>query len=157
MREFDRHKFICLAAGMLVVMAALFWAYRSSNTPEPTRHTYLLKADGVAQAMVTAKRSGLRSRRNPSHLEYKSAAGAVNVYVVRCAAGYRAKDQEFIDKLTDEFAAGQPPKDFVARSSGNRGRINLGGSWKRHHEASYLVLIRSANESEVTLVVHYGP
>ena len=157
MPEFGRHKIIWLAAGMMVVMAAIFWMYRSSNTPEPTRHTYLIKAGGVAQAIVTPKRSGIRSRRNPHHLEYESAAGAVNVYVVRCTVGYRAEDREHINKLTDEFAAGQAPKDFVAKSSGDRGRINLGGAWQRHHEASYLVLIRSANESEVTLVVHYGP
>ena len=57
--------------------------------------------------------------------------------------------------LTDELAAGQAPRDFVARSSGERGRINLGGSWQRHHEAHYVVLIRSAKECEVTLVIHY--
>jgi hypothetical protein len=157
MREFGRREFILLAAGMIVVMAAVFWMYRSANTPEPTRHTYLIKPDGVARAMVAPKRSGIRSQRNPHHLEYESAAGAVNVYVVRGTAGSRAKDRELIDKLTNEFAAGHAPKDFVAKSSGVRGRINLGGSWKRHHEAYYLVLIRSANESEVTLVVHYGP
>jgi len=157
MREFRRREFILLAAGMMVVMAAIFWMYRSSNTPEPTRHTYLIKADGVTHAIVTPRRSGIRSRRNPHHLKYEPAAGAVNVYVVRCTVGYRAEEREYINKLTDEFAAGQAPQDVVAKSSGHRGRLDLGGSWRRHHEASYLVLIRSANESEVTVVVHYGP
>jgi hypothetical protein len=156
MREFAHLKVIGLAASMMMVMAAMFWMYRNGNTPEPTRHTYLLEADGVARAMVTPKRAGIRSRRNPSHLEYQSAAGAVNVYVVRYA-GSRAQEREQFEKLADEFAAGQFPKDFVAKSSGDRGRINLGGRWKRHHEAYYMVLIRSANESEVKLVVHYAP
>jgi hypothetical protein len=157
MREFEHQKFVWLAAGVLAGMAALFWMYHSSNTPEPTRSTHRIEAGGVAQAMATPKRSGIRSRRNPRYLEYESAGGEVSVYVVRGTFGYRAADREQMQKLTDDFAAGQAPQEYVARSRGSRGRINLGGGWQRHHEASYLVLIRSANESEVTLVVHYGP
>ena len=146
-----------LAAGVMVAMAAAFWMYHRSNTPEPTRHTFRIKADGVERVMASPKRAGIRSRRNPHHLEYESAGGAVDVYVVRGNVGYRAADRERVDKLTDAFAAGQAPPDVFAKSSGERGRIHLGGAWLRHHEASYLVFIRSANESEVTVVVHYGP
>jgi hypothetical protein len=157
MREFDHRGFIVVAAGVMVVMAAAFWMYRSANTPEPTRHAFQIKAGDVTRVIVSPKRSGIRSQRNPHHLEYESAGGAVNVYVVRGNIGYRAVDRERVDKLTDELAAGQAPQDVFAKSSGERGRIHLGGAWLRHHEAYYLVFIRSENESEVTVVVHYGP
>src|SRR5687768_5423887 len=104
MREFGRQEFIGLAAVVMVLMAAMFWMYRSSNTPEPTRNTYLIKAGGVAPALVTPKSSGLRSRRNPGHLQYESTAGAVSVYVVRSTIAYRAEQWDSINKLTDEFA-----------------------------------------------------
>lgn len=70
--------------------------------------------------------------------------------------GYRAEDRERIDKVTAEFAAGRELKDVVAKASGDREQIDLKEWWQASGQANYLVFVRSANETEVTLVVHYG-
>jgi hypothetical protein len=161
MPRFGRRKIIWFAVGIIiVVIVAVCWSVYS-NTPSPERTTHRIAARGFEQVIVSSKRSGVRTHRPPYRLEFESSAGAVDVYVVPVSLGYRAEDREHIRKVTDEFAAGQVPKDVVAKSSGDRGQIKLRGwwqgLWERNRLASYLVLIRSANESEVTLVVHYGP
>jgi hypothetical protein len=156
MPRFDRRTIIWFVLGIMVVMAAGYWtAY--GKAPPPQRTTHRIEAGGFERVIVSSKRSGVRSHRPPYRLEFESSAGAVDVYVAPVSLGYRAEDWEHIRKATDEFAAGQVPKDVVAKSSGDRGQIKLAGEWQRNSLASYLVLIRCANQSEVTLVVHYGP
>jgi hypothetical protein len=90
-------------------------------------------------------------------LEFASSAGAVDVYVVPCTIGYRKAEWDYVNKVTDEFAAGRVPIDVAAQASGVSGRIELKGLWKREGRPTYMVLVRSVNETEVKIVVHYGP
>ena len=163
MNRFGRRELIFLAVcGVAFVIVGGYWTMHR-NTPEPATSTHQIAAGGFEQVIVGNKRSGIRGTgRPPYRLEFKSSGGPVDVYVTPVTLGYRAKYQEHIDKLTDEFAAGQAPEDIVAKSSGNRGKIVLRSWWQGWFErtkpgAAYLVLIRSKTDSEVTLVVHYGP
>jgi hypothetical protein len=159
MPRLGRRQIVGFAVGIVVVIVAVCWRWYAT-TPQPERSTHRIAAAGFKPVIVSSKRSGVYrpSHRPPRRLEFESSAGAVDVYVVPVSLGYRAADREQIDKLTDEFAAGQVPEDVIAKSSGDRGQIKLREWWQQRNSlASYLVLIRSANESEVTLVVHYGP
>ena len=163
MERLGRRELIFLAVcGVAFVIVGGSWSMYS-NTPEPATSTHRIAAGGFEQVIVGIKRSGVRgSRRPPYRLEFKSSNGPVDVYVTPVTLGYRAKYQEHIDKLTDDFAAGQAPEDLAGKSSGKRGKIILRQWWQGWFQrtkpgAAHLVLIRSKTESEVTLVVHYGP
>jgi hypothetical protein len=161
MDRFGRRKVLWLMAGLTLVGAAIAAGYFRwwVRTPQPEASTHQIAAGGFARALVTSKSTGIRGRshRPPHHLEFASSAGAVDVCVVPCTIGYRAEQWDYVNKVTDEFASGRVPQDVAAQASGNRGRIELKDLWRRDGRASYAVLVRSANESEVTLVVHYGP
>lgn len=163
MDRIGRRELIFLAVcGVVFVIVGGYWSM-VSNTPEPATTTHQIAPGGFEQVIVGNKRSGIRGRgRPPYRLEFKSSGGPVDVYVTPVKLGYRAEYQERIDKLTEEFAAGQAPEDIVGKSSGKRGTITLRQWWQGWFErtkpgAAYLVLIRSENESEVTIIVHYGP
>jgi hypothetical protein len=140
-------------------MTAAGYFHWRARTPQPATSTHRIAAGGYARALVTGNRaSGTRgSHRPPHHLQFASSAGAVDVYVVPCTIGYRKEEWDYINNLTEEFAADRVPAGVAARASGDRGRIDLRGLGRREGRASYVVLMRSAYASEVTLVVHYGP
>ena len=162
MDDFGHRKSTWLMMGLTLTGAMFAVGYFNwrARTPPPEATTHQIAAGGFARALVSGKRSsgaGRGSYRPPHHLEFASSAGAVDVSVVPCTIGYRADQWARIDEVTDEFAAGRVPQDVAAQATGNRGRIDLKDLWRREGRPSWVVLIRSAQESEVTLVVHYGP
>ncbi|MFH0792691.1 MAG: hypothetical protein V2A74_01520 [bacterium] len=130
------------------------------NQPVPQTHSYLISAGGVSRAIIqqeyahspTGKYSPPRL---PHHLDFKAGRGTVDVYVVRFPSGGAVQQVNAMLNLTEELKAGRPPKEFVARGSGESGRIDL--NWWPYGTTKYLVMIHAERESEVTLVVHYGP
>jgi len=132
------------------------------NPPQPARHSYLIAAGGVSRAIVGHKEApqGQPGRFSPPyrphHVEFTSSAGPVEVYMVRFDAGDPQAQVDNMTRLTTGLQAGQPPQNPLASGSGREGRIDLPGWWP-FGWTQYLVLIRSRNESEVQLVVHYGP
>jgi hypothetical protein len=156
MLTFSRRIVIGSVVGFLVILVVCFWRIYS-NAPPSQQSTHRIAAGGSERVIISSKRSGVRRRRPPYSVEFQSSVGAVDVYVVPVSLGYRAQDWEHINTVTAEFAAGQVPKDVVAKESGARGQIKLRDWWESKKTPSYLVLIRSANQTEVTVVVHYGP
>lgn len=93
--------------------------------------------------------------RLPHHVEFEAGGGAASVYVVPLPSGTPRAQVETMTRLTEQLASGQTPESVEGEASGKRGRIDL--NWWPYGSSKYLALVRCENESEVTLVVHYGP
>lgn len=131
-----------------------------SKTPPPTSSTHRLAAGGHMRHPLhfsTVRTEHWHGRRAdtdhypPHHLDFTSSGGPVEVCVVpNPHAPVR------LNKATEDFAAGRVPEEVIGQASGDRGRIYLKDPWRRGNVASYAVFVRSATDTEVTLVVHYG-
>lgn len=133
------------------------------SAPPPNPHNWSVAPGGVARAIVQEKdkpsrnrgsRGGLRRSHLPHHIDFEATGGAA-VYVVRYPTGGPRRQIEEMTRLTDQLRAGQPPTNVVAQGTGDRGRISV--NWWPYGQAKYLVLVRCEQQSEVTLLVHYGP
>jgi hypothetical protein len=133
------------------------------NAPPPNPHNWAIAPGGVARAIVQEKknparnrgrRGGLRPSYLPHHIDFEATGGAA-VYLVPYPTGGSRKAVEEMTRLTDQLRAGQPPAHAVAQGSGTRGRISI--NWRPYGQAKYLVLVRCEQQSEVSLLVHYGP
>ena len=156
-------KSLLIVAGLLGLffIFSVFVAPRI-NPPGPTVHTSLIFAGGVSRTIVGSKEPKVGRPGTfvppyqPHHIDFASSNGPVDVYVVPFSdADVKAKVDEML-RLTEQLQAGQPPEEYLAKGSGNQGRIDLAGWWP-FGWAKSLVLIHSQNKSEVRLVVHYGP
>jgi len=161
MRAIQDRKSTLIVGGLFVLAAIVFLFFiPRMNPPKPQTHSYLISPGGVSRAIVQHKRAQTQTGRYsppylPHHLEFESAGGAVDVYVVRFPSGSAREQVEAMTRLTEQLTAGQPPEDIVATDSGERGRIDL--NWWPYGRTIYLVLVRAERESEVTMVVHYSP
>ena len=162
MRAIRNQKFWWII-GILAAILFLFVIPRV-DPPPPQVDSYFISAGGVSRATIQEKSkqrtSRLRSRGFgrtflPHHLEFKSTGGSVDVYVVRFPSGSPREQVDEMTRLTEDLKKGRPPKRAVAKGSGDSGRIDL-HSWGSGG-VMYLVLVRSENDSDVTLVTHYGP
>ncbi len=153
--------------GIVAVLLALFFIFSvfvvpRINPPRPTIHSSLVPAGGVSRAIVrsqspkTSRPGTFVPPYQPHHIDFTSSNGPVDVYFVRFSGdGPQAEVDEML-RLTQQLEAGQPPQEFLAKGSGQQGRIELAGWWP-FGWANSLVLVRSQQESEVQLVIHYGP
>jgi hypothetical protein len=161
MYRLDRNKSALAALAFVAFFAFVFLiVVPCVNPPQPRRHGFYIFAGGVSRAIVKDKTRRSRSwyshagklPRLPHHIDFESSAGDIEVYVVPYPSGDVRAAVEEMQTLTEQLKAGQPPPRVYARGSGQTGRIML------HHFpygwVRYLVLVRSANQSEVSLVVH---
>lgn len=153
-----------MVAGIFVVAAIVFLlVIPRVSSPKPQRHSFLIAPGGVSRAVVQQKTPAAPNSRPgsfmlprlPHHVNFEATGGPVDVYLVRYPSGTPREQVDEMTRLTEQLAAGQPPQRVAAKGSGRRGRIDL-HSWP-YGTSKYLALVRSENESEVTLVVHYGP
>lgn len=156
-------KSLLIVAGLLGLffIFSVFVAPRV-NPPQPTIHSSLISAGGVSRLIMGSKdpqagRPGtFVPPHQPHHIDFTSSNGPIDVYVVPFSTADPEAGVDEMQRLTDQLQSGQPPEECLAKGSGNRGRIDLAGWWP-FGWAKSLVLIHSQNESEVQLVVHYGP
>lgn len=160
MRLLKNRRVLWTAGIMLLVVFSLLLLPRI-NPPAPDRHTYLIFPGRVSRAFVDekfrrsgARRGGLSFPCLPHHLEFES-TGTIDVYVVRVPSGSAKERIDEMTRLTEQLLDGRPPEAIVAKARGRRGRIDL--HWWPYGVVSYLVLVRSEEQSEVEMVVHYGP
>jgi len=145
----------------LFFMFSVFVAPRL-NPPPSTTHSFLIDAGGVARAIVGSKDPGVSRPgtfvppHQPDHINFASANGPVDVYIVRYSTDNLEAELERLTRLTQQLKAGKPLDEYLAKGSGQQGRIDLAGWWP-FGWAKSVVLIHSQNESEVQVVVHYGP
>lgn len=157
----SRHKKTLLYSGGGILLLAYFlFIHPRMRVPPSRTHSYLIFAGNVSRALVVDSRTESRTGkpslpRLPHHLEFTSSNGPVDVYVLDFSdLDPHAQVSAMLDQ-TKELIAGHPPQEFVAKGSGNSGRIDL--HWWPYGRAKYIVLIHSAQQSEVVLKVHYGP
>ena len=157
----SRHKKSLLYTGGGILLLAWFVLIHPRVRVPPSRtHNYLIFAGSVSRALVvdsrTATQAGKPSLpRLPHHLEFTSSNGPVEVYVLDLShLDPRAQVSEMLNQ-TNELIAGHPPQKFLAKGSGDSGRIDL--HWWPYGTAKYVALIHSPQQSEVVLEVHYGP
>jgi len=164
MRAITNRKSFSIVAGLLVAYAIfLVFVAPRVNPPKPRRHTSFLSAGGVSREIVGSEDAKITNTGKgsfsppflPHHLEFDSVGGAVDVYVVNLPSGDAREFVDVMTRLTEQLKAGQPPENFFAKGAGHHGRIDL--NWWPYGYTKYLVLLRAERESEVTLVVHYGP
>jgi len=158
-----KHKASVLAGVAIAVVAgvAYYVVLPRTNAPPPDVHNYMIFPGSVSRAIVKQKqaqgrrrRGGLQRSHLPQHLDFEAPGGAA-VYVVRYPTGGPRREVEEMGRLTHQLKAGLPPQDSVAHGSGVRGRLLL--NRLPYGEAKYLVLVRSEQGSEVTLLIHYSP
>ena len=147
---------------MFAVLVFTVFVLPRVNPPAPAVHSYLISAGGVSRCITTSRsaRTGRPGRLSPPyqphHIDFTSSNGPVDVYVVRISSSDPGNEVTRMMEMTERLQAGQPPENLIAKGSGEKGRIDVAGFWP-YGWARSLVLIRSQNESEVQLVVHYGP
>lgn len=160
-----RIRWMASAFVLLAIIIAYPYILSWTYIPAPETSTHMVPMEGFTSFVVSPKyvqrhkaySMSSRSRRfPPNHVNYTVKSGTVEVCVVPCNIGYRAKDANDIKAWIQQFAEGQVPKETVARFSESSGTINLRDAVSEKKQQSYLVLVRGEVGSEVTLVIHYG-
>jgi hypothetical protein len=148
---------ITVVAIFVLVMAILIpWI----NPPKPQRHTFHIFAGYVSRARIqdsysdTSRPGTFTPPIRPHHLEFASSNGEVQVYVVRISGSVTEQMTQMTD-LTEQFKSGTAPSTYLARGTGQNGKIKL-HSWPFGF-CEYLLLVRSEQDSDVSVVVKYGP
>ena len=145
---------VLLAAMILILLVDKF------GHPQPRIDSYHFFGGDVRRAILTDKSKTADNPGRPSipfrprTIIFESSNGPIDVFVLRFPSGSNEQSIRQMMQLTDELAAGKTPENFVAHGSGERGQVNIG--WFPFGYAKYLVLVRSENESDVTLTTHYG-
>lgn len=166
MDQFNWRKIALVALGvslLVLVVVLLRW----SQIPPATVTVYSIEADrGFETVIVSTKTTTTSStfsigkreyRHAPEKLDFESTNGPVDVYWAPINLGYKMEHWKHIESLKQEFAEGRVPKAVAGHSSGASGRLKLKHrSNDGHAHKSYLIMIRSPAENEVTLKVHYG-
>jgi len=135
-------------------MLVNYWRAHSSNI-EPVQSMHHIAA-GSYESVLIHDAYPLRSRYrwSPRSIEFASSAGVVEVYAMQVSLAGTMRHKSYIQKLTEEFAAGSVPKDAV-HLSGKTGRINLKDFPENNKLPNFMLLIRSTNETEVTVITRY--
>lgn len=152
-------RFISRAAIVLVAITILVMLISylrvQSRIIEPVRSMHRIAAgsfEGVNIHDAYPPRS--RKRWSPRSVEFESTAGVVEVYVVPVSLAGTMRHKNYIQQLTEEFAAGIAPKDAI-HLSGRTGRMSLKNFPQNNKLPNYLLLIRSDVKTDVMVVVHY--
>lgn len=128
--------------------------------PPPLTLTYQLQAGHVARALITEQESPSEGRNvyfSPHHLNYVSSAGDIEIYVFSFSTTDDAEQVATMLQLSDDLEAGHPLKGFVGKTTGQQGRVPFPKDEWTPGQKRFLVLMRSPVDSEVSLVVYYGP
>lgn len=156
---------VILVGCVLVALLAVY--LRWSQIPPPKVTVYTIAEDPGFETVVVGTTTTLTSptfsiskreyRHAPEVLDFESTNGPVDVYWAPINFLRNLENQAYIKSLKQEFAEGRVHKAVAGHSSGTSGRLRLKHSSNAGHAIkSYLIMIRSKTENQVTLKVHYG-
>jgi hypothetical protein len=156
---------VILAGCVLVALLSVF--LRWTQIPPPTVTVYPIAEDRGFEMVVVGTKTTLTSptfsiskreyRHAPDWLDFESTNGPVDVYWAPINFLRNLENQAYIKSLKQEFAEGRVHKAVAGHAAGTSGRLRLEHSSNAGHGIkSYLIMIRSKTENEVTLKVHYG-
>ena len=152
-------KLLIIVIVLVIVLAAFVVVIPRINPPKPQTHTFHVFGGDVARTWISDSNSD-SSRPGtftppilPHHLEYTSSHGEIDLFVVKLD-GSPADQIAKMTQLTTDLKSGRDPEPVVARATGRDGQIQL-HSWALG-TVKYLLLVRSEQDSDISVIVHYG-
>jgi hypothetical protein len=127
----------------------------SFRSIDPRQSVHEIAAGSVETVnIIDAYPRRSRCRWPARRVEFASSSGVVEAYVVHISLSGKMIHSKHINKLKQEFAAGTIPREAL-HLTGRTGTFRLKDLPENKQLPNYMLLIRSRNQTAVTVTVRY--
>jgi len=145
---------------VIIVGVLMMRMFGNQHPPEPETSAFLLEPGRVSRALLSERfaRGGKQPLKfSPHHANYVSTAGDVEFYIFPFTSSEDSDQVARMMQLSEDLEAGKELTGFAGKTKGKQGRLSFPKDIWTGGMHGFLILMRAAERTELTLEVHYGP